>query len=811
MCIFIQKEGGLMLLKGERGIISPNFDTIPQELKDKKQWLLWEAVPRKGGTFGKVPKQTNGKNANPTNPYTWASFQEVQKVFETGKYDGIGFVFSPTDEYIGVDLDGHYKDGKFLTSIAHLLSGYSYTEVSPSGTGLHTIFKGTLPMEIRHKNTAEKMEIYSQGRFFTFTGEIVGNNAIINNQNIINNLVEKYFSKKKKVYNIHMDSGQASHVDVIDDKELLHIMFRSKNGQTIKRLFNGDTSEHNGDHSSADQALCNHLAFFTAKNAKRMDNLFRQSGLYRDKWDRKTGASTYGEITIQEAIDKTSTIYTLPNMSNHSNTSVRTGKGEQEVWEQPVSFDEYLLPEFPSTIFPRWLSEYIEGVAESTQTPIDMASMAAISILSIATAKKFEVNPYGSWIEPLNTYTATLMGPAQRKSAVFDLMIKPILNYEQNERENLRVEVRNRKTEIDALKRRIEEVKNKNAKKPDHKYIEEIKKINKEIESLPEMYLPSYIVDDVTPEKLGQILEENHGKVGILSAEGGIFEIIKGRYSKELNMDIFLKGHSGDYIRIDRKNGSTVIIENPALTIGIFAQPDILRDLPDAFRGRGLMARFLYSLPKDFRGYRKIRPKDISIEVRNQYMTNVKRLLELPMGGIQRLTFSNEADYTVQSFQQEIEEKLREGNDLAEIAEWGGKIVGQILRIAALLHVAENISSDNVIPQKITATTVAKAISTKEYFISHAKASFGCMSLDKDLENAKYVLNKIKEKFKGETAISHQRLWQLVKRRLGKASQLDGTIEILESRGFVKLRKEGRKKIISINPYIGVPNSPRSN
>ncbi|WP_338449313.1 DUF3987 domain-containing protein [Niallia oryzisoli] len=800
-----------MVLKGDSGIISPYFDKIPQELKDKKQWVLWKVVHRKDGTFGKVPKQINGTNANPANPHTWKSFQEVQKVFGTAKYDGIGFVFSPTDEYIGVDLDGHYKDGKFQTKISHLLSSYSYTEVSPSGTGLHTIFKGTLPKGISHKNTVEKMEIYSEGRFFTFTGEIVGNDTIINNQNIINNLVEKYFSKKKKNYNIHRNSGQASHADVIDDKELLDVMFNSKNGQTIKRLFTGDTSEYNGDHSSADQALCNHLAFFTAKDAKRMDNLFRQSGLFRDKWDRKTGASTYGEITIQEAIDKTSTIYNLPNKSNQSNTRVRTGKDQQEEWEQPVYFDEYLLPEFPSNIFPRWLSDYIEGVAESTQTPIDMPSMCAISVLSIAVAKKFEVNPYGSWIEPLNTYTATLMGPAQRKSAVFDLMIKPILNYEQDEHEQLRVEVRNRKTEIDALKRRLEEVKNKNAKKPDSKYVEEMKKINKVIESLPELYLPSYIVDDVTPEKLGQILEENDGRVGILSAEGGIFEIIKGRYSKELNMDIFLKGHSGDYIRIDRKNGSTVIIENPALTIGIFAQPDILKDIPNAFKGRGLMARFLYSLPKDFRGYRKIRPKDISIEVRNRYMKNVKRLLELPMGEIQRLTFSNEADYYIQSFQQEIEEKLREGSDLADIAEWGGKIVGQILRIAALLHIAENINSDTDIPQKITVTTVAKAISTKKYFIGHAKASFGCMSLDKDLENAKYVLNKIKEKFKGETAISHQQLWQLVKRRLGKASQLDGTLEILESRGFVRLRKEGRKKIICINPYIGVPNSPRSN
>ena len=768
-----------MVPKGESSIISPNFDAIPQELKDKKQWLLWKAVPRKDGTMGKVPKQTNGANANPANPYTWTNFQDVQKALRTEKYDGIGFVFSSTDEYIGVDLDGHYKDGKFLTSIAHLLSGYSYTEVSPSGTGLHTIFKGTLPMGISHKNTAEKMEIYSEGRFFTFTGVIAGNDTIINNQNIINKLVEKYFSKKEKVYNNHMNSRQAPLVDDIDNKELLHIMFSSKNGQTIERLFNGDTSKHNGDHSSADQALCNHLAFFTARNAERMDNLFRKSGLYRDKWDRKTGASTYGQITIQEAIDKTSSIYRLPNKRKQDNNSVKSVKNEQEEWEQPVFFDEYLLPGFPSNIFPKWLSDYVEGVAESTQTPRDMASMAAISVLSIATAKKFEVNPYGSWIESLNTYTATLMGPGQRKSAVFDFMIRPILNYEKEERERLRIEVRKRKTEIDALKRRLEAIKIKNSKTPNPKYAEEMQKINEEIESLPELYLPTYIVDDVTPEKLGQILEENDGKVGILSAEGGIFEIIKGRYSKELNMDIFLKGHSGDYIRVDRKNGSTVIIENPALTIGIFAQPDILKHLPNAFKGRGLMARFLYSLPKDFRGYRKIRPKDISTEVSSQYMLNVKRLLELPVSEIQRLTFSNEADFFLQSLQQEIEEKLREGNDLTDIAEWGGKIVGQILRIAALLHVAENINNGSDIPQKVEATTVVKAINTKEYFISHAKASFGCMSLDEDLESAKYVLNKVKEKFKGEKVIPHQELWQLVKRRLGKASELDGTLEIL--------------------------------
>lgn len=795
----------------EERIIAPNFETMPRELKDKNQWILWKAEFRRDGTIGKVPKQINGINASTTDSSTWSSFQDIEKVFKNGGYDGVGFVFASNDEYIGIDLDGHYSKGSFNTTIAHLLSGYSYTEVSPSGTGLHTIFKGFLPNDINHKNTAKKMEIYSEGRFFTFTGKVIGNGIITANESIITKLIERYFLKKKKVYKNQIRSGQASFMDDIDDVELLHIMFNSKNGQTIKRLFNGDTSQYNGDHSSADQALCNHLAFFTAKNARRMDTLFRQSSLYRDKWDRKTGTSTYGQITIQEAIDKTSSTYRLTEKGKQDNNILGTIKNEQEEWERPISFDQYELPVFPSRIFPRWLSEYVEGVAESTQTPRDMASMGAISCLSIAIAKKFEVSPYGSWVEPLNTYTATLMGPAQRKTAVFDFMIKPILDYEQDERKRLKGEVRKRKTEIDAIKRRLEAVKNKNAQKPEPKYLKEMKKIDEEIESLPELYLPSYIVDDVTPEKLAQILKENNGKVGILSAEGGIFEIIKGRYSKELNMDIFLKGHSGDYTRVDRKNGSTMIIEEPALTIGIFAQPDILADLPTAFKGRGLMARFLYSLPKDFRGYRKIRPEDISVEVRDQYMQNIRRLLDLPEGGIERLTFTKEADLFLQSFQQEIEERLRDGNDLADIAEWGGKIVGQIVRISALLHVAENVINNNAIPEKIEATTIIQAIKTKEYFISHAKASFGCMSVDEDLENAKYILNKIEEKFKGETVISHQELWQLVKRRFGKASELDGTLEILETRGFVKSGKEGRRKIISINPQIWVPNTPTVN
>ena len=209
----------------------------------------------------------------------------------------------------------------------------------------------------------------------------------------------------------------------------------------------------------------------------------------------------YGEITIQEAIGKTINIYSLLKSDktfNGDNAQMNNTGRPQEEWEMPVSFDEYNLPTFPTNIFPDWLADYVEGVAESTQTPVDMPSMAALSVLSIGAAKKFEVNAYGDWMEPLNIYVATLMGPANRKSAVNDSMVKPVLEYEKAERDRLKIEVRNNRTEKDALLRRLEAVKNLNAKKPDLKHEEEMRKINEKIENHPELYLPSYFVDDVT-------------------------------------------------------------------------------------------------------------------------------------------------------------------------------------------------------------------------------------------------------------------------------------------------------------------------
>ncbi|MGE7604941.1 VapE domain-containing protein [Peribacillus sp. NPDC097675] len=284
------------MLTAVENIIKPNFNDIPEEIKKFPQWVLWKAEPVKG-RLSKVPYQPTGYKANATDSNTWNTFEIIQKAYETGKFDGIGFVFSKNDPFVGIDLDN--EDPANLSTDALTLSAYSYTELSPSGNGLHIIMKGSLPESAN--NRKDNKEIYDKGRYFTFTGKFVTDKPILSNQKLIDRIVEKYFGSKKK------SSNQGYAVDrptkQLDDDTVLSKMFKSKNGEKIANLFNGST-DYTSD-SEADLALCNYLAYWTDGNSEQMDRLFRRSALIRDKWDKKIAGSTYGWMTIEKAISDT--------------------------------------------------------------------------------------------------------------------------------------------------------------------------------------------------------------------------------------------------------------------------------------------------------------------------------------------------------------------------------------------------------------------------------------------------------------------------------------------------------------------------
>lgn len=165
-------------------IITPRLDRVPVELTSRKQWVVWKAVPskKKPGKFTKVPyNPVTKKKASSTRPGDWATFDEVSDayIFE-GQYAGIGFVFAPGDDIVGIDLDHCFDESGELTDDALLTVNTmdSYTERSPSGKGLHIICRGRLPGS-GHCDNRNGREIYSQGRFFTITADLIADKGTV--------------------------------------------------------------------------------------------------------------------------------------------------------------------------------------------------------------------------------------------------------------------------------------------------------------------------------------------------------------------------------------------------------------------------------------------------------------------------------------------------------------------------------------------------------------------------------------------------------------------------------------------------------
>ncbi|PFO04673.1 hypothetical protein COJ85_11620 [Bacillus sp. AFS076308] len=482
----------------------------------------------------------------------------------------------------------------------------------------------------------------------------------------------------------------------------------------------------------------------------------------------------------------------------------------QVEWQEPIQFDDYTLPPFPVHVLPKWLRNYVESVAESTQTPIDAPGMAAISVLSTALTKQFYVRITGEWKESLNTYTILALPPGNRKSSVFKALLEPIMHYEKEERERLVKKVSEQKAKMKAKQKRLEQLEKEYAKDANPTTLNEICALTNEIEGEKILSLPRLITEDVTPEKLADLMAENNERMALLSAEGGgIFSIMAGRYSSDgkANLEIFLKGFSGDYCAVDRIGRAAIILNEPALTICLFLQPYVVQGVPAIFLERGLMPRFLLSFPRSLVGHRKISPPVIEAEVKNEYLLNVKRLLYLKAAEEVQLTLHSDARQAEEAFRGEIEKMFLDGGEMAEMKEWGSKLSGQIIRLAGLLHVAEHVHglpkfmpNIEAIPNQIQAQTIINAQKLARYFIEHAKAAYGCMGADQGTQDAKYLLEVIKRQDK--SVIEYRVIQNLTRNRFKKAKHLKATLMELEERGFIYQTKDGRKTLLEVNPHL---------
>lgn len=280
---------------------------IPKELKDLKQWCVWEKVSRDGKTT-KVPKQTDGKPASANDQNTWTTYERA--IGSVIRFDGIGFFFSKNDPFCGIDIDGCIRDGKLTNEANKLLKCFmSYSERSPSGTGVHVIIKADKPgdrCKFRDLPGMKEMEIYNRDRFFTITSNhIIGTPIQIEDRQIVlNTIYERALARQKSQITTNVESaGESPH---LNDEEVINRLENAKNSDKFMRLYYGaDFAEYNYDQSRADEALCRLIAFYT-QDVEQIERIMRLSVLVRDKWDSHR---TYMERTINRVLSTQEVVY----------------------------------------------------------------------------------------------------------------------------------------------------------------------------------------------------------------------------------------------------------------------------------------------------------------------------------------------------------------------------------------------------------------------------------------------------------------------------------------------------------------------
>jgi putative DNA primase/helicase len=285
-----------------------SIDAIPRCLRELRQWVCWRYIERDGKPTKCPFNARTGAKADSTDPSTWSTFEESVATWAgCSEHDGVGFVFAADDPFCGVDADdcidatsGEMK----LWGLRVVDNLNSYSEISPSGTGVKIFLRGSKPGERCRKAYEDgEIEIYDSGRFFTVTGQrIEGVSAEVEDRQAeLDELYTAVFGPAKPAPKPAPLAPDANAPRLSDEEIIKKASSSRKNGQKFSAIWVGRWNDYFNSWSEADSSVVFTLAFYT-KDAAQIDRMFRTSGLMRPKWDEKHGAQTYGQMTIAKVL-----------------------------------------------------------------------------------------------------------------------------------------------------------------------------------------------------------------------------------------------------------------------------------------------------------------------------------------------------------------------------------------------------------------------------------------------------------------------------------------------------------------------------
>ncbi len=777
---------------------------VPAPLHELCQWVCWG---KPGEANRKCPYDPRtGQRAKAGVPDTWAAFSEAVGAVQAGRYEGIGFEFAGDGGIVGVDFDHCIQGGALDAWAADWVRRFdSYTEVSPSGEGLHILCKGILPANIKRP----RAEMYDRARYFTFTGKAWDGapKPIRDAQEDVDALYRELQADAAKGQQTPAQPPPQPPPALPPEKD--YIATALARDEVFARLWRG--GRPNGNESADDMALMNKLAYWCSADPVQMQAAFLQSGHFqtKDEAHRKKTAQRpdYLQRTIDAALAACTRTAAQDDADFHSRTQ---GAGAVQPDAPESGFapfepfdaqDADPLPPFPSEALPPVMRQYAEAIAASLQVPVDMPAAALLAVAALSVQGVFKIHPMQGWYEPLNLYVVIIAPPSEKKSPVLAEATRYIHSFEAEENERRAPEIRAYQVKSRILAKQVAALTDRAGKpakaksdavKAEALYDENaILEKQRELDELEEVRPLRLLADDVTPEALTSLLAANGGRMGVMSAEGGLFGIMAGLYSGDkANIDMFLKAYTGDVIRVDRKGRASEYIPHPALSMLFMIQPQVLHEIMqnNEFKGRGLLARFLYCAPQSLVGHRVYRTPDIPDGARDAWNARLNTLLTLQADAPEKpcvIHFSPEAEALDEQFFYQLEPRLVD--DLEDVGDWAGKYRGQIMRIAGVLHCIENGEDAGV--EALRASTLQAAIDIGQYFLSHSLAAFRRMGAceGQEVKDAKYILKRLLST--GKMEISRGELFHLCKGRLGTSDGMKPGLEELVRRGYIRIDK----------------------
>lgn len=480
-------------------------------------------------------------------------------------------------------------------------------------------------------------------------------------------------------------------------------------------------------------------------------------------------------------------------------------------WPQPETLGPTPPPAFPTDALPERVREYVHNVALRTQTPPDMAALLALSVISTALQGRAEVYVNNAWIDRVRIWTAVIANTGERKSPVIEAMAAPLYDWQDEVNILREADISRDKAKVFELEENLKTAQRtlRDAKKgkdfsPDalRAAQADMLKAQEELDQFRPTVPMRLTASDITPEQLSKLSYAQGERAAVLSAEGELFDLMTGRYTNgRANLEFYLKAWAGDRYESDRADRSEVQ-RHPALSVGVTIQPSVLETLTAkrTLIDKGLIARFLFAAPAPMVGRR---------DTTTQHPPN-QTLKDLYFGVIQSIAsdalaheepahilITAEGNAFITEVETANEPRLRPGQDLGLIIDWGSKYISHLVRVAACIAAAEA----QAVPKEIRLDHLRQAHRIVQYAEAHAMLAYG-MTQATETERVTDAIIRLLKAWP-ESTITHTELATRsnYNRLGGDKTTLDEALKALTVGHYLRIETP-HPKVWAINPAL---------